>query len=227
MTLYLAGGGDENQSFLLDEDFCKEIGKGNNILYVPVAQANLEKYSACKTWFSNCMKKHGVTEIEMCTDLSQLNDLKRFAGIYIGGGNTFKLLNAIRETSFESLISNYLDSGGIVYGGSAGAIIFGKSIDIVRYGCNDDNMANITDFSGLNRLNNWDVQCHFRLAWLDKHLSYAKETSSTLLAIPEESGLKLSNDKLIVIGTKPVIFIYGDKHESIQAGISISLAKNC
>ena len=52
-----------------------------------------------------------------------------------GGGNTYKLLDCLKKNgAFEKIRRYLLEDDGIVYGGSAGAIIFGKDLD----SCNTD-----------------------------------------------------------------------------------------
>ena len=46
-----------------------------------------------------------------------------------GGGNTYKLLNGIKEHSIFNKIIDYLNNDGIIIGCSAGTIIFGYDID--------------------------------------------------------------------------------------------------
>lgn len=75
------------------------------------------------------------------------------------GGNTFKLLKEIKESKFDILLEKYLKNVGFVYGGSAGAIIFGKSIETSSHA--DKNIVGLTELSGLNMLNGFDVWCHY------------------------------------------------------------------
>jgi len=49
--------------------------------------------------------------------------LQKYDTVYIGGGDTFKLLKLIRESGFDEKLLRYYKSGGAIYGGSAGAII--------------------------------------------------------------------------------------------------------
>ncbi|MBM7703632.1 peptidase E [Bacillus iocasae] len=38
-----------------------------------------------------------------------LSDLSQFSSIYIGGGNTFHLLNILRKTGFDELLKAYIN----------------------------------------------------------------------------------------------------------------------
>ena len=73
-----------------------------------------------KEWFKKTYEYCNF-DIDMCTDLSKIKSLDEYTGVFIGGGNTFKLLKEIRESKFDILLEKYLKNGGFVYGGSAGA----------------------------------------------------------------------------------------------------------
>lgn len=78
--------------------------------------------------------------------------------IYISGGNTFGTIEKIKRTGFDSVIVNYVKSGVVYIGGSAGAHIATKNIEHVqRYDSND---VNLTDFSGLGLFDGILV-CHY------------------------------------------------------------------
>ena len=50
--LLLAGGGDPEQSFLIDKLFIKLLGK-KRVLYIPIAFSKKENdYASCRQWFN-------------------------------------------------------------------------------------------------------------------------------------------------------------------------------
>jgi len=203
--LFLSGGGNEKQTAALDEIFLKNIKK---ILYIPIAWPN-EDFDSCLKWFKNMLSQHNKkAEINMLTDLTKEIKLKNYDAIYIGGGNTFKLLKKIKESGFGRKILEFYENGGTIYGGSAGAIIFGKDINIAKICADKDvNKVNLKDTSGLNKLKNHDIQCHFEDNQIREHQEYIKDTNRNVLAIPEESCILLEKDKFKVIGLKPVTLI--------------------
>ncbi|MED3960953.1 Type 1 glutamine amidotransferase-like domain-containing protein [Niallia taxi] len=94
----------------------------------------------------------GLQEIKMWTDLSNrtLENQKQFSAIYIGGGNTFSLLNAIRISRLDKALEEFIENEGVIYGGSAGAIILGSNIMACAH--MDANNANLQNFEGLNHM---------------------------------------------------------------------------
>ncbi|KAJ4147574.1 hypothetical protein LMH87_002086 [Akanthomyces muscarius] len=50
--------------------------------------------------------------------------------VAIPGGSTFRLLQHLQSNDLLSALQSFLDKGGRIYGGSAGALILGASIAI-------------------------------------------------------------------------------------------------
>ncbi len=202
--LFLSGGGDEKQTYELDEVFLKDVKK---ILYIPLAWKG-EDFDACLKWFEKSMEQHKKVEVELLIDLSKDVNFNDFDAVYIGGGNTFKLLKKIRESRFDKKLLDYLNTGGIIYGGSAGAIIFGNDINIALI-CEDPdkNEVKLEDTCGLNLFDDFDIQCHFKEDQVEEHKKYIKEFGRDVICIPEESALFLQNGRSEVIGIKPITVI--------------------
>lgn len=78
--------------------------------------------------------------------------------IYISGGNTFKTLQRIRDCGFDKEIINYVKSGVVYIGGSAGAHIASLSVEHVA---NFDSVPDgYTNFKGLGLFDGISV-CHY------------------------------------------------------------------
>lgn len=202
--LFLSGGGDEKQSFEVDRIFLEKV---KQVLYVPAARRT-ETFPSCLEWFRNLLSLHKPVKIEMLTDLTSNTDLNQYDAVYVGGGNTYRLLRRIRESGFDKRLVDYYNHGGRVYGGSAGAIIWGRDINIASIGFDSDkNEDNLKETRGLDLLGGADIQCHYRVSQLAMHKKYATETGKPIIAIPEESAVLVEDGKLKVIGTKPVFLI--------------------
>jgi len=159
-------------------------------------------YQSCYDWFAQEIAKYNFTDFKMVKsslELSKLN-LNDYSAIFIGGGNTYKLLKELKENDNINKLKKYLLNGGIIYGGSAGAIIFGKDID----GCRlmDDKCD--VDTNGFNYLNGYSLLCHFNqfnLKMNKEHLiKYSKENK--LLFLPEENVLVITDKSIKMIGNK-------------------------
>jgi len=198
MELLLSGGGDPKDVIELDKFFASKISLENSVLYVPVAFENDSSYNGCFNWFKETYRHYGITNIEMCVNLSVISNLDRFSTIFIGGGNTFKLLKEIKENRFDEKLMDYLNGGGFVYGGSAGAIIFGKSIKSAEYA--DDNNVGLTDLTGFDLVGGSDIFCHYSI----KDNGFIANYENDLYILYEESGMYINGNKIEIIG-KPYL----------------------
>lgn len=221
VAIILAGGGDAPDSKPLDELFLSLL-KPKKILYLPIAWKTGD-FASCKKWLLSTFSKLGFTNIEMWTDLNhkKIDDLDQFGGIYIGGGNTFSLLHDLRNSKFNKLLLQFLNSGKPVYGGSAGAIIFGKNIETARFGTDaDSNDVGLRDLSGFNLINNYSIQCHYTPDQDGELVTFSK--SQPVIALSERSGILVDNGKLKVIGFESAYVFKNRKKSEFKVGALIS-----
>ncbi len=80
-----------------------------------------------------------------------VNSIINCDAIYVCGGNTFAILNKLRETKLDKLIINQVNLGAFYIGVSAGSIIAGPNIEISGWGTEGDkNEIGLEDLSGFN-----------------------------------------------------------------------------
>lgn len=217
MKLFLSGGGSGEDSKQLDKEFVKVVGKKKPVLYIPLARE--PPYELCLKWIKLNFKPFQFDNFEMITDLSKIKNLGKYSGVYIGGGNTYKLLNDLRISGFLKVLKNYVDSGGTIYGGSAGAIIFGKDISIA----NDKNKIKITNFEGLNKVGKFSIYCHYFKDETKKMERYVQKNKIPVMALPEKTGIIINGKELKVVGEEPAYFFYEDKLKTILPSNKLSL----
>lgn len=213
INIFLSGGGNEEQTEMIDKEFVKAIDHNKPLLYIPIAMQGEIPYEDCYKWINSVFRPLGITEIEMWTDLGDKypEDLKKFSSIYIGGGNTFYLLNVLRETGFYNILKEFVDKKGIVYGGSAGAIIFGRDILTAKH--MDPNHTNLKTFEGFNYIDNYSLWCHYETSNDSVIKEYVNKYGYSVIALPEEAGIVMNEGTLKVIGSSPAyIFRNGDKY---------------
>ena len=196
MKLLLSGGGEPDQVKPLDEYFANYV-KNGKILYIPVAMDKIP-YEDCEKWFRETYAKYNLNNIEMCTNLKEINDLNNYKAIFIGGGNTFKLLKEIKESNFDIKLKEYLQNNGFIYGGSAGAIIFGKTIEPAIHA--DKNTVNLKDLNALNILDDYDVWCHY------KETDNLNVLNRKKIVLYEESGILYDGKEIKTIGKNHLIY---------------------
>ena len=212
MRLYLCGGGSGKQIEFALNNFSKSLDKNKPILYIPLAM-NEDSYDSCESWFSCEINFFKVKKYEIVKSSYELSckNFSDYSALFIGGGNTYKLLKDLKDNNNFNKIRDYLDNGGIIFGGSAGAIIFGKSIDSCL---NDDgNIVNLNNTSGFNYLNDYSIICHLNNSNLKKNKKYLINFSkkNKVIYLPEEDVIVISDDKLEFIGSKKyIVFKDGD-----------------
>ena len=208
MKLILNGGGIGESSKLARELLNSLIDHNKKILYIPFAWPD-STYNGCLEFMTNELSdvnNAGIDMVKSADELIKL-DFNDYACIYIGGGNTYKLLNDLKISKAYDKIRNYLiNDNGIVYGGSAGAIIFGKDLD----SCNteDKNEVGLIDNNGFNMINGYSLLCHYTnrdLKQTELSRKYLMELSKTkpIYAIPEEDTIFINDSEIKFIGNKP------------------------
>jgi len=226
--IFISGGGDAKDSFLLDKEFINSITGIKSILYIPTAmEVDLIGYEACYDWIINTLGAHSneFINITMWTDLKEKTqkELNKFNAIYIGGGNTFRLLQQIYDSNFLPLLLKYINRGGIVYGGSAGAIIMGKNINIVQ----EENNKHYKYSKGLAMIGNYTIICHYKNDIDKKIINYIEQYNNPIIALTEKTGLKIENSQATVIGYEPAtIFDLNKKKEIIKNNTHFNLYEN-
>ena len=202
MKLFLCGGGSNRQIMFALRKFKSVVNKDKPILYIPLAMEK-ENYDSCKEWFSIESKYIGINSFEMIKSSKELSekDLNNYCALFIGGGNTYKLLSELSENGNFEKIQNYLRNNGVIFGGSAGAIIFGKNINTCLL--DDGNDVNLKKCEGFNYLNEYSILCHLNKSNLKRNYKYLKEVSKEkkILYLPEEDVIFIDNNKIKLIGT--------------------------
>ena len=218
--IFLAGGGKEHNYSNVGGIFFKGIKK---ILYIPLAWPN-DDFQSCLSWFAGVAKRFGKIEIDMLTNLQQKVNLNKYDGVFIGGGNTFKLLKRLRKGKLDKKLIQYYKKGGKIFGGSAGAIIFGNDINTSSICADKDvNIVGLKNTKGINILKKYDIQAHYADNQIKDHLRYVVKTKRKIIAIPEGSAVVVNGKKVEVIGKNPVTIITKTNSTKYKPGKNIKL----
>jgi len=228
MKLLLNGGGSTKQLKLTMNKLNKIMDHSKPILYVPLAMEETEHpYDSCYEWFQGQVVDIDIPGVEMPRSFEEFasKDLDNYSAIFIGGGNTYKLLKGIKDFGIYNKIVNYLNNNGIVIGCSAGAIIFGYDIDSCF--AMDKNDVNLEDTKGFDVLKGRSIFAHYTNSKTEdihkKYTNYLTEYSSSheeVIALPEEDTIFIDDDNTEVIGYRPY---YEFKHGIVEKKEVISL----
>jgi len=225
MRLILSGGGDGAQVKESYELFAKEL-KGGKVLYIPLAwnHGNME---SCIDWLRSELQPFGVKDIEDVLKPEDITKerLSKASGVFIGGGNTFKLLKMLKETDAFENLKEYINNNGLVMGGSAGALIFGKSIetclkDELSVRGNDENLVGLKDTNGFDAVKGCSLFVHYKRKPeenknTEKKVDKLVNAGHKLICLPEETSVCVFDNKLTIIGQKPAE-IYTNKFKEIS-----------
>ena len=211
MKLLLCGGGSREQTIDANNKFNEIIDHTKPLLYVPLAMDEIKHpYDGCLEWITEELSSVNIPGIEMVRTFEEFASKNYFdyCAIFIGGGNTFKLLKGIKDSGAFEKLREYINNDGIVYGGSAGAIIFGKDIEAIHI--MDSNDAMLKNTLGFNVLNGKSIFAHytnektpeaherFKNYLLDYSLS-----KEEVIALPEEDTIFVDDDGIVILGNKP------------------------
>ncbi len=220
MRLILCGGGWAEKTVIPNKLFESLIDNSRPILYIPIARNPVDDgYESCKTWLSGEFGKikHGPIDMVNSADEILNRNISNYAAVFIGGGNTYKLLKELKDSGAFDILQKYVADGGLVYGCSAGALIFGKDIDSCLY--MDPNDVGLDNTAGLNCMFGASFAAHYtnkNESKTENATNYLMEYSyhEPVIALPEEDSLYINDDIVQVIGTRPwYIFRNGARRE--------------
>lgn len=163
--------------------------KDIKVLYITTASDG--EADSDKTWMEEEFQtildlgilKENITEHKIGNEIN----INEFDVMYMMGGNTFYLLNIIRKTGFDKNIKEFINSGKIYVGSSAGSEILGNSIDVaLGY---DDNNVNMTDFTGLKIVDGLIIpHCNRKEDFINK---LKNETNEKLHLLYDGDGINI------------------------------------
>lgn len=230
------GGGAEGKIKDMDALFASILLKteSQKLLYLPIAHPEIvinnvqythkKLYMITKEYFA----QYGISEVDLWTDLSNktYKDIDSYGAIFIGGGNTFNLLNQLKRTGFDGVLSRYIDEGKPVYGSSAGAAILARTIDTVRFGADPDtNGVNLWDLSALNKINGYNVICHYSSREDEGIADYSKKSGIRVICLPSGTGIYVDGDAVRIFGNpKEICLFEGSKKTKIDDGKLLRLS---
>lgn len=218
MQLILCGGGAGEQNTQANQRLNEIIDHTKPILYIPLAMDEIEHpYDECYEWIKEELGNVDVPSIKMVRTFEELasENLEEYTALFIGGGNTYKLLLGLKQTMAFNNIKNYLNNNGIIIGGSAGAVIFGYDINIIA--SMDPNDVDLTDSKGFDMLSGISIFPHYtnnksklsehenkeRLNYFTNSIINFSKTVGEVFAIPEEDAIYVNDSNIEFLGTRP------------------------
>jgi dipeptidase E len=145
----------------------------------------------------------GKTEDELMK-LLRLKDI-----IYVAGGNTFYLLNAMRACNFEKVIRKFLKEGKVYVGSSAGSIVAGRTIRTAGWKNPDKNIVGLKNLKGLN-LVPFDIFVHYQpehAEIIKQQIKNPKKRAKNLRILADGQAILVQGKEINLIGEGEAIVI--------------------
>lgn len=180
------------------QSFNKEL-VGKTVTFIPTA-SKVEKV----TFYVKSGKK-ALESMGLIVDLLDVSTakpeeikqkLKENDYIYVTGGNSFFLLQELKQSGADQMIIEEIQKGKLYIGESAGAILLSKTIEYIKKMDSPLRAPNLTSFSGLNVVDFYTVP-HY------KEIPFSKITKDIEAQYQEQLNLCCINNSegIIVEGT--------------------------
>ncbi len=123
-----------------------------NIAFIPTAADPYDD-----KWFIEADRKKlkelgfSVIEVDLKNKTKEelFNILKDMDVVYVAGGNSFYLLEKVKESGFDDVIKRLLDKGVVYAGSSAGAVIACQTIEPIKLLDDPSKAPNLKSYQGL------------------------------------------------------------------------------
>lgn len=191
----------------LRKEFLDVYGKDpavSRCYFVPTAaDVEQEKFYMCKSmddlaeigfnpvWYSLRYKNKELVQKELAdADL-----------VFVGGGNTFYLLDMARKSGFLEVIDDLVRNKGVAYGGiSAGTILASQNIKVAGWKPDGDtNDVNLTDFNALGWVN-FTPFVHYEKEEYFASIQEHKKEDEKVLAIPNGAMIVVNGSDIKLVG---------------------------
>ena len=188
-------------------------------MFLPIAQTGMGRpLDGCLAWGKATLQCVGIHDFRMWTDLTSEShsSLTDFSSIFISGGNTFFLLDQVGKSGFDTALIQFAAQGGVIYGGSAGAILLGQ--DILTCAHLDENRVGLNSPRGLDLVSGFSVWCHYQPED-DKHIAeYVTRSGLPVLALSDRSGVSLNGVELTAQGYEPTQVFTSNGKRTVNVG---------
>lgn len=179
--------------------------KGKKVTYITTAGHNA-------SWeFDNIRKIEASGFIVKPIDLAILTekDLNTaFEGsdiIWVGGGNTFYLLQEVRRTGFDKFLKKKIDEGIPYVGSSAGSVLLGPNIELVKFADDPKEAPHLASYEGLNffplvplaHIDNPNFKSYYK-----DILNFALDHEISFVSLKETQFILVEGSKWQIIDTK-------------------------
>ena len=184
MKLYLASYAMASMAKIIKHEGCDFVGK--KAIFIPTAGGSYNNKDFVEA-DKNALKKYGLDVAEMDVKNKNEEEIRKVIDgadvVLVAGGDTFYLMEKLKESGADKIIKEFIARGGIYIGSSAGSIICCPTIE----GADDFDDPNLAP-----KLDNFDGLGIFRDVIIphthkEKYFERIKKTTARL----ESKGYKV------------------------------------
>lgn len=209
------------------QDIHHFLGSVRRVGYITAARLDDEE-ARFKT-AAEALVQAGITAEHFRVDDALPVRLKQAEAVFVGGGNSFALLQRLRDSGMLALLAERVRGGMPYIGTSAGSNIAGPNI----LATNDWNVVGTARFDAMN-LVPWTINPHYQES--DPAMAPGSETrdqrigeylavnSNPVLGIEEQTAVRVENQSAIVVGSgRAKLFLRGRAPRWLKAGEAVPL----
>lgn len=218
--MYLGGGGTADDERPVWE---AALAGCHTVLYWPFALP-VAAHAESLFWLDRQLAPFGSFGIEMWSTLGPADPaaLDRYDLLFVGGGNTYALLDEIGRHGWLVPVGAWIRGGGRYYGGSAGAVLAGADVDVAGE-VGDPNEVGLTGTAALNLLGGRDLWPHFAPSDVAAARAWAARTGRPVLGVPEQGGLLVDGGVIRCAGPSAVHVVEAGSHRVLAPGDEIDI----
>lgn len=125
-------------------------------------------------------------------------DLVGYEVIFFSGGNTFYLLEQIQKSNSTEFFREEIEKGVIYIGSSAGSVVAGPTIEIIKNLDAVENAPDLKGFTGLNLVDfvvlpHWGSQ-YFKEQYLNSRLEPAYSLENKVILLTDNQYIHVTDD---------------------------------
>lgn len=203
----------QGRSEAIQELFGASPENPKTILYVAYALGDQDAATARTNAWLNPL---GITAVSAHTLKDPAAELSRFDGVFVTGGNTFRLIDKLQKTGLLEAIRDHAREGFPYMGASAGINVTGPTVmttnDMPIVQPRDLNAMGLVPF----QINPHYVDGKFYYeeggkivpyqgeSRADRLNQYHEENATPIVAIREGSAIRVRGRDIVILGDKPV-----------------------
>ncbi|MEC0203805.1 Type 1 glutamine amidotransferase-like domain-containing protein [Paenibacillus lautus] len=183
-------------------EFVADDLKGRRLTFIPTASIPEEITHYIHT-AKEAFERLGVVVEELDISAAPSQEIKekleRNDFIYVSGGNTFYLLQELRKSGADKIITDQVHSGKLYIGESAGSIITSPNIEYVKFMDDIGKATTLKSYEGLNFINVYPVPHYNNEPFKDAASDLMAHYNSKLNLVP------ISNTQVIQVEKNKIV----------------------